>query len=486
MTPKKIIIYTRAVQVHFHVALARRLAAEFPQAEVLFVSFFSQAVEISRAEGFNAIHFSKELQELSCKRITEERVAEIDAFCRSEYVGLNAMLQMERFLPKNREDAEDFMMRHLTLLDEIIETDTLSISSMYDHFIYVAAGVMAFEKGGAHFAFVGCGVPSGRIIGLKTPWETWVNQASDEDASSLLERSKMEVIRPPEDRIEYMSKTPTRAETLGYRQRLKIARRLADFNRRDIDSGSYFSGDSPNWLFNAIRWRCKVWRTRLREDPWDIDTAGALSKIVSPCVFLALHMEPEATIFMYSPRFRDQLEICRLVSESLPAGFILLVKENPRMVGKREFGYYEAIKKFPNVRLVSTRVPSPLLLEKSEAVVSIAGTVTIEACLRGKKAYCFGKPPFHRMANALGMEVVEALTRFDPEQREDPMSSTFTKEEDPWARWIQGTFIGKGGKSVYTKEIGQLTWDPSSENVEAHFSFITGALGVSTSSCCPL
>lgn len=471
MTPQKIIFYTRTVQVHFHLELARHLLREFPSAKVLFVSFFSHAVSIIEEAGFNAVYFPRALQEVGQSLISERRIQEIDTFCRQQYTGLNRMLQMERFLPEGRDAVQEFMLRHLTVLDEIVEANTLSISSMYDHFVYVAAGMLAFEKNGAHFAFVGCGVPAGRVVGLKTPWETWLNHASAENACEMHIQTANEVRLPPEERIEYMKKAPARGEMLGFKRRVRIARKLATFRRIDNAASSYFANDARHWLWNALHWRFHAWLSRQGSDPWDIRYSKELSEISTPTVYLALHMEPEATILMYSPKWRDQLEICRLVAEALPVGYTLLVKEHPRMLGKRAKGYYDTIKRFPNVRLVSTKVSSPELIETSVAVVSLAGNVTLEARLRGKRAYCFGRPPFHRMATACGEAALQEIASLD--QCDSKVGSV---EDSGWSRWVKGTFYGQGGRSLFKEEIGELAWNDSIKNVEAHANFILGSL----------
>lgn len=471
MIPKKIIFYTRAVQVHFHIELARRYQAEFPNAKVLFISFFSHAVEIAREAGFEAVHSPKAMQTAGERPISDARMDEIDAFCIKEYEGLNTMLQMERFLPEGREAAKDFMIRHLTVLDELIEENTLSISSMYDHFFYVVAGMLAFEKNGAHFAFVGCGVPSGRVIGLKTPRKVWKNTLSEEDPALLLEKTKSEVELPPEERIIYMKAAPVKTK-VSFFKRIRLAKQIASYNKRDYQEGSYFIDMQRSWMHNALYWRYQRLVAPKSALAWDIRTTSELTKVSGPCVLLALHMEPEATILMYSPRWRDQLEICRLVAEALPVEFTLLVKEHPRMVNKRASGYYDAIKRFTNVRLVSAAVSSNDLVEKSVAVVSLAGTVTLEARLRGKLAFCFGRPPYHRIATACGEQLLDHLNSLTSNPPLDLMAAN----DGNWADWIQGTFVGHGGKSKYSEELGYMVWGDDEQHVDAHFRFIQGAL----------
>jgi hypothetical protein len=473
MIPKKIIFYTRAVQVHFHMALARVLQKEFPDAKVLFVSFFSHAIELAEQAGFATLYFPDSLTESRSNLIADARVAEIDDFCNREYVGLNAMLHMERFLPAGREARQAFLMQHLTVLDSIIEPQTLSISSMYDHFIYVAAGLLALQKQGGHFAFVGCGVPSGRVIGFRTPAETWQNLASTETPGELFRHAVKEIKLPSEERICYMK--PLERKRVSFGKRVQKAKQIAAYNHRDYEAGSYFVDKQRNWLFNAIEWRYKAMSRPKLDSVWDIVSDVQIESLEGPCVFLALHMEPEATIYMYSPRWRNQLEVCRLVAEALPIGFTLLVKENPKMVGKRPAGYYDQIRQFPNVRLVSIAVSSSKLIERSEAVVSLAGTVTVEARLRGKLAFCFGKPPFYRFASHYGAQLLDDLNALIPEVGANA-GDELAGDSPDWQHWIQGTFVGKGGKTTFNEEMGVLCWGTEDENVHAHCNFIIGAL----------
>ncbi|MGJ8648955.1 MAG: hypothetical protein ACSHX4_01230 [Opitutaceae bacterium] len=471
MTPKKIIFYTRPVEAHFHIELARKFVERFGDVPIVFVSFFSQAIEYIEAQGYQTLYIPEALQQSRQKLISESRVKELDAFCRQTYMGLNAMLQMERFLPEAPDNAYLFMQQHLTVLDELIEPQTLSISSMYDHFVYLAAGMLTFEKGGAHFAFVGCGVPGGRVLALRRPDEPWINRKSSEDSGELYETAVKELDMPPEQRISYMK--PLKMDrNLAFSERINLARRRAAHGKRDHRMGSYFAGLQMNWWQNAVCWRFKAWRERMRnEDPWDIHDDGELQEVSGPCVFLALHMEPEATILMYSPRQRDQIEACRLVAESLPVGVTLLVKENPKMLNKRPRGYYEKIKRFPNVRLCSTAVSSVTLIRKSQAVVSLGGTVTIEARLRGKAAFCFGNPPFHSMATACGQSILDKLSEMDFE-REDTAEHLILGDDPAWCDWVRGNFVGIAGKVRFSSEFGQDIFDDSPANAEAFANYI--------------
>lgn len=473
MTPRKIIFYTRPGEVHFHMALAERLLEEFGSVPVLFASFFGKAIEIAQNEGWKTLFFPQAMRKNEFPEISDQRLREIDDFCRGRYTGLNSMVNMERFLPANRSAARSFMLDHLSVLDRIVEPGTLSVSSMYDHFVYLAAGMLALEKGGGHFAFVGCGVPGGRVIGLKTPFETWQNFQSTENPALLLEEARREISLPPEERIEYMRNPPAKAKP-SFAERIRLACFRKKLASRDYSEGSYFPTAMRHWPLVSIKRRISIWRGRIPDTIWDVDSPDALAQVKGPCVYLSLHLEPEATIFMYSPRWRDQLEVCRLVSEALPVGYTLLVKENPKMVGRRPIEAYEALKRYANVRLVSTRVLSTDLIQRSLAVVSLAGSVTLEARLLGKPAFCFGQPPFYRMANGLGGDFLDQLAGLGNDSG-SPAESVAAFEEG-WVHWIRSTFRGRAWRVEFHPDVGHMVNDASSENVNAFASFICGSL----------
>ena len=69
------------------------------------------------------------------------------------------MLNSERFLPKSGKSKETFGRKHLVVLNKLITKDTLSVSSMYDHYVYWLAGALAIAKDGYHFAFCASGLP---------------------------------------------------------------------------------------------------------------------------------------------------------------------------------------------------------------------------------------------------------------------------------------------------------------------------------------
>lgn len=121
--------------------------------------------------------------------------------------------------------------------------------------------------------------------------------------------------------------------------------------------------------------------------------------------FMALHMEPEASI-QVNTKFSDQLTIAKQVSSMLPEGVFLYIKEHPHQfnlnaadrsyylagVDKfRSVRFYKELLKLQNVRLVDIEIPSEQLIASSKAVLTLSGTASTEAVLLNKPAIMFSQ-----------------------------------------------------------------------------------------------
>jgi len=121
-------------------------------------------------------------------------------------------------------------------------------------------------------------------------------------------------------------------------------------------------------------------------------------------VFYALHFEPEANIMIRS-ELSSQLTIIRLLSQSLPKGWVLYVKDHPgqfKLANKIYYGYlasihkyrtkefYQEILKLNNTKILDINTNSSDIVQFSEAVATINGTVALEAVAIKKPVIIFG------------------------------------------------------------------------------------------------
>ena len=115
-------------------------------------------------------------------------------------------------------------------------------------------------------------------------------------------------------------------------------------------------------------------------------------------VFYPLHVEPEILFQGRAPEYPYQLTSIVSVSRDLPAGVFLAVKEHLPAIGRRPDNFYDQIRALKNVILVNPYEPGIEVVRRADAVVTISGTVGIEAATMGKPVITFGR---HNIFNVL-------------------------------------------------------------------------------------
>lgn len=133
-------------------------------------------------------------------------------------------------------------------------------------------------------------------------------------------------------------------------------------------------------------------------------------------VYYPLHLEPEAST-QTRMTLEAQIVIIKMLSECLPYGWKIFVKEHPHqyhMNNKRAYylflngelfkskRYYNRILSIPNVVLVSRNYDTMKLIENSQAVANLAGSVLLETVAFKKPILLFSEfHPFLHAASVL-------------------------------------------------------------------------------------
>jgi hypothetical protein len=115
-------------------------------------------------------------------------------------------------------------------------------------------------------------------------------------------------------------------------------------------------------------------------------------------VFFPLHLEPEIALLSRSPEFSNSMEVITWISKSLPADTILVCKEQPLVFGVRKKQYYSQINMIGNVYWSHPGVHSWDWIQSSDVIVTITGTIGIEAIHHKKPVISFGA---HQAINLL-------------------------------------------------------------------------------------
>jgi hypothetical protein len=103
-----------------------------------------------------------------------------------------------------------------------------------------------------------------------------------------------------------------------------------------------------------------------------------------------LHFNPEASTLVLATYFSDQLNTIKNIAFSLPFPYKLYVKEHPTALGTRPVDFYKEIKRLPNVVLIVPEENVKNLIKKSMGVITLTGTMGMEAALAGKPVYVLG------------------------------------------------------------------------------------------------
>lgn len=100
-------------------------------------------------------------------------------------------------------------------------------------------------------------------------------------------------------------------------------------------------------------------------------------------ILFPLHFEPEiATLFLTQ---YEQLSFIDIIARQLPLSCRLVVKEHPGMLGQRDWRFFDSVtKRYPNIVFVDPRAGTGHLIKRARAVVSLSGTVIMEALIHGK------------------------------------------------------------------------------------------------------
>lgn len=121
------------------------------------------------------------------------------------------------------------------------------------------------------------------------------------------------------------------------------------------------------------------------------------SLTTAPYLYYSLHLDPEATT-MVREQLSNQLVIIRMISESLPEGWRLCVKEHPALFNVankrnvrafqllldtqfryRDSSYYKEISMLDNVDIITLNISAEQCLAKAKAIGTINGTVSLES-----------------------------------------------------------------------------------------------------------
>tara|TARA_B110000971_G_scaffold218734_1_gene258189 strand:- start:2422 stop:3798 length:1377 start_codon:yes stop_codon:yes gene_type:complete len=385
----KIILHVRPWNNQFMLNLAEQLINLNGYDEVVFLTMFSECNDFFKNKKRNIILLPELIDDVI---IDEKRLEQIDDLLFKDNVCLNDILETERFYSKNSYD-EKYFYQFALLLDKIIDKNTLNISLTLDHFVYSFSARLTNVKKGLNYAFIPVGVPYNSVVALRDSWNVRVNKINQRKIKKNSLKDRLN--RPSSERLVYMQKVKKPNIFNSH------SKRVIKYLKKDFKIKNYLNDVGFSWsekiykkIFSGIK---KNYHT---------SSLNTLSNHLNKkFVYIPLHLEPEATVILYSTYFQNQIEMARIIAKVLPYGWEIIVKENPKMMGIRNKEFYKTFNELPNVRFISQSIESSELIKKSQIVVSLSGTASLEAYLLDKPAILFGTPPHHKLLKYSGYGV---------------------------------------------------------------------------------
>jgi len=114
-------------------------------------------------------------------------------------------------------------------------------------------------------------------------------------------------------------------------------------------------------------------------------------------IFFGFHKQPENSIDVHGRYYEDQSMVVTNLWRLLPAGWKLVLKEHTNAVGDRSYRFYKNLLKYPNIILANEKINSKLLIERSQLVATVSGTMAYEAALMKKPSITFARVFFNRI-----------------------------------------------------------------------------------------
>ncbi len=133
-------------------------------------------------------------------------------------------------------------------------------------------------------------------------------------------------------------------------------------------------------------------------------------------VYFPLHVPLDYALTVRENRYLDQITLLDYLSEVLPYGCQLYIKEHPASIGAYPLRRLRDLLRKNNVKLIHPSINSFDLIRNSKLVLTINSKVGIEALMQGKRVLVLGKAYYTEAENAV---IVENLKDLGPHLRRE-------------------------------------------------------------------
>lgn len=176
------------------------------------------------------------------------------------------------------------------------------------------------------------------------------------------------------------------------------------------------------------------------------------SNIPDRYFLIPLHYRPESSTLTQGFGIEDEDLIDKVVESlaTINPNISCVVLENPSMIGLRKQSFYGDLLRRGSVVLADPRIDTQELISHALGVLTISGTVALEASLKNVPVHVVGRPDYLESMGSLGMDNVEAFI----EASATGSQATSTVSVEKYLKRIQSTgYRGSlGWRSLHSPE----------------------------------
>lgn len=225
-------------------------------------------------------------------------------------------------------------------------------------------------------------IPSDRFAFYKDEKELFVVPSGDVDESFTIELKKPDYLIKNNEILQ-------KQKSVGS----KINRAKRYFTKENIDKNDpSLLGDNKERLKRGLNEELNKVSYGMSVPLISIDEIKGRKYVLYP-----LHKQPEASIDVLGRYMNNQTDNILNIWRILPPDVILLVKEHSNAIGDRDAKFFKELVKYPNIYIVDHHADTRTLLENSEAIFTVTGTIAYEAGLLGKRAFTFSEMFFNKL-----------------------------------------------------------------------------------------
>ncbi|MFY0603976.1 MAG: hypothetical protein JXQ93_08500 [Flavobacteriaceae bacterium] len=201
------------------------------------------------------------------------------------------------------------------------------------------------------------------------------------------------------DQIIYRKTLPDYMSSIQTKTRKKVNDRL----KKVV---SYIRGERFNTPHPIIKYRLEKQKKKNILN-WDKSALKKIDNVKEFLVLYPLQMQPEANIDVWGKKHRDQEELIKKLSESLPVGATLIVKPNPKSNYELTDELTTFVNKKKNIQFLHHNVKMDDIIPKIDLVITVTGTIAIECVLMNKPVVTLVKTINNKSKNCIYMESIE-------------------------------------------------------------------------------